>query len=541
MTENSHVRFADNTEKESRLLRYAGTARQGERMIHLNPKLKEKFAEAMKAVLPIVAIVLVLCLTIAPVSPSILLCFLVGAVMVIIGMMFFTLGAEMAMSPMGEKVGSYLTKSKKLWLIAGVAFILGVIVTIAEPDLQVLASQVPSVPNMTLILAVSLGVGLFLVVALLRILLGIPLRPLLIFCYGLVFVLVCFVPEEFRSIAFDAGGVTTGPMTVPFIMALGVGIASIRSDSSASDDSFGLVALCSVGPVIAVMILGIIYSPESSDYALSAIPEIGDSVELTKLFLEEIPEYLREIAMSMLPVVLFFGVFEVLALRITGRTLTKILVGLVYTYVGLVLFLTGANVGFMPAGSYLGQVIAGQSYRWLLIPLGALIGYFIVKAEPAVYVLNHQVEEITNGAISAESMGRSLSAGVAVSTAIAMLRALTGIPILYFLIPGYAVAIILSFIVPNIFTAVAFDSGGVASGPMTATFLLSLSQGACYAVGGDLVSDAFGVVAMVAMTPLITIQIQGLVYKIKLGRGKAGESVVYDGLEAYAEDAIIEL
>ncbi|MCD8119591.1 MAG: DUF1538 domain-containing protein [Lachnospiraceae bacterium] len=510
-------------------------------MIHLNPKLKEKFAEAMKAVLPIVAIVLVLCLTIAPVSPSILLCFLVGAVMVIIGMMFFTLGAEMAMSPMGEKVGSYLTKSKKLWLIAGVAFILGVIVTIAEPDLQVLASQVPSVPNMTLILAVSLGVGLFLVVALLRILLGIPLRPLLIFCYGLVFVLVCFVPEEFRSIAFDAGGVTTGPMTVPFIMALGVGIASIRSDSSASDDSFGLVALCSVGPVIAVMILGIIYSPESSDYALSAIPEIGDSVELTKLFLEEIPEYLREIAMSMLPVVLFFGVFEVLALRITGRTLTKILVGLVYTYVGLVLFLTGANVGFMPAGSYLGQVIAGQSYRWLLIPLGALIGYFIVKAEPAVYVLNHQVEEITNGAISAESMGRSLSAGVAVSTAIAMLRALTGIPILYFLIPGYAVAIILSFIVPNIFTAVAFDSGGVASGPMTATFLLSLSQGACYAVGGDLVSDAFGVVAMVAMTPLITIQIQGLVYKIKLGRGKAGESVVYDGLEAYAEDAIIEL
>ncbi|MCD8130739.1 MAG: DUF1538 domain-containing protein [Lachnospiraceae bacterium] len=510
-------------------------------MIHINPKLKEKFAEATDAVLPIVAIVLVLCLTIAPVSPSVLLCFLVGAVMVIIGMMFFTLGAEMAMTPMGEKVGSYLTKSKKLWLIVGVAFLLGVIVTIAEPDLQVLASQVPSVPNMTLILAVSLGVGLFLVVALLRILFGIPLRPLLIFCYGLVFVLSYFVPEEFRAIAFDAGGVTTGPMTVPFIMALGVGIASIRSDRGASDDSFGLVALCSVGPVIAVMILGILYSPESSDYTLSAVPVIADSVELTKLFLIEIPTYIKEIAMSMLPVVLFFGVFEILALHLSGRTLKKILVGLVYTYIGLVLFLTGANVGFMPAGSYLGQVMAGQSYRYLLIPIGALIGYFIVKAEPAVYVLNHQVEEITNGAISAESMGRSLSLGIAVSTAIAMLRALTGIPILYFLIPGYALAIILSFIVPNIFTAVAFDSGGVASGPMTATFLLSLSQGACYAVGGNLVTDAFGVVAMVAMTPLITIQIQGLVYKIRLNRGKTGEMFAYDGLAAYADDAIIEL
>ncbi len=514
---------------------------EGVFMIHFNPKLEEKLAEAVKAVLPIAAIVLVLCLTIAPVSPSVLLCFLVGAVMVIIGMMFFTLGAEMAMTPMGEKVGSYLTKSKKLWLIAGVAFLLGIIVTVAEPDLQVLASQVPSVPNMTLILAVSLGVGLFLVVALLRILLGIPLRPLLIFCYGLVFVLSCFVPEEFRAIAFDAGGVTTGPMTVPFIMALGVGIASIRSDRGASDDSFGLVALCSVGPVIAVMILGIIYSPKSSDYALSAIPEVSDSVELTTLFLKEIPVYIREMTMSMLPVVLFFGAFNLLALKITGRTLKKILVGLVYTYVGLVLFLTGANVGFMPAGSYLGQVIAGQSHRFLLIPIGALIGYFIVKAEPAVYVLNHQVEEITNGAISAESMGRSLSLGMAVSVAIAMLRALTGIPILYFLIPGYALAIILSFIVPQIFTAVAFDSGGVASGPMTATFLLSLSQGACYAVGGNLVSDAFGVVAMVAMTPLITIQIQGLIYKIRLECEKTGETFAYDGLEMYADDAIIEL
>ena len=502
----------------------------------LNPKLQKKFEEAFVAVMPVVAILLILSFTAAPMSPSVLISFLLGALMVMVGMMFFTLGAEMSMTPMGEMVGAKMTQSKKLWFILLLSFVLGVIITISEPDLQVLASLVPSIPNTVLIYAVALGVGLFLLVAVLRVLLKIPLHLLLVGLYILVFVLVFFVPESFRAVAFDSGGVTTGPMTVPFIMALGVGISAIRNDESAADDSFGLVALCSVGPILAVLILGMIYHPTESSVAITEMSEVADSVELWHMFTHALPEYMGEIAVSLLPIILFFGLFQVFSLRLSGRSLGKIVIGLIYTYIGLVLFLTGANVGFMPAGSYLGGVLAGTSYRYLLIPIGALIGFFIVKAEPAVYVLNRQVEEITDGAISARAMGISLSLGVALSVALAMVRVLTGIPILYFLIPGYAIAVGLSFFVPKIFTAIAFDSGGVASGPMTATFLLPLAQGACAAVGGDLAADAFGVVAMVAMTPLITIQILGVVSRIKNRK-----HVVAPVAEAYDDDTIIEL
>ena len=507
-------------------------------MKRLNPKMQEKMKEALTAVMPIVAIVLVLCFSLAPVSPSILLAFLFGALFVMVGMMFFTLGAETAMTPIGEKVGAAMTRTKNVPIIILLAFVLGVIITISEPDLQVLAELIPSIPNMTLILAVAVGVGLFLVVAILRMLLSIPLPRLLTVFYIIAFGLMFLVPADFRAIAFDSGGVTTGPMTVPFIMALGVGIAAIRNDRHAADDSFGLVALCSIGPILAVLVLGMIYSPSESDLSnvVSNIV-IEDTVELWQMFAYELPAYMGEIAVSLLPIVVFFGLFQIISLRLSGRNLVKIIIGLIYTYIGLVLFLTGANVGFMPAGSYLGSVMAGESYRYLLIPIGALIGFFIVKAEPAVYVLNHQVEEITDGAISARAMGISLSVGVAVSVALAMTRVLTGLPILYFLIPGYAVAIGLSFVVPKIFTAIAFDSGGVASGPMTATFLLPLAQGACMAVGGNLVADAFGVVAMVAMTPLITIQVLGLITMIKNRRREQVETPVFD----LADNAIIEL
>ena len=502
-----------------------------------NPKLYEKWKEALAAVLPVAGIVLLLSFSIAPMSLSILVCFFLGALLVMAGMMFFTLGAEMSMTPMGEKVGARMTQSKKIWVIVLLAFALGMMITVSEPDLQVLANQVPSIPNMTLILAVAIGVGLFLVLALLRMLFAISLSRLLVFCYVLVFVLAFLVPADFRAVAFDSGGVTTGPMTVPFIMALGVGIAAIRTDRRAADDSFGLVALCSIGPILAVLILGMVYHPDQADYAMAEIPQVSDSIALWKLFVHALPAYMGEIAVSLLPILVFFGLFQVFPLRLSRRRLGKLLIGLAYTYVGLVLFLTGANVGFMPTGSYLGSVLASGVFRYLLIPVGAVMGYFIVRAEPAVYVLNHQVEEITDGLISARAMGNALSLGVAVSVGLAMTRVLTGIPVLYFLIPGYAIAIGISFFVPKIFTAIAFDSGGVASGPMTATFLLPLAQGACVAVGGNLVSDAFGVVAMVAMTPLITIQIMGLIHKLKQPRATA----VPSALAELDDNAIIEL
>lgn len=509
----------------------------------LQSKFKEKLTETLKAVFPILAIVLILCFSIAPIPPSILMTFLVGAVLLIVGMLFFNVGVEMSMTPIGERVGSIMTKSKNVFIVILISFIMGFIITISEPDLQVLAEQVPSVPNLTLILAVALGVGGFLIVALLRMLFGIALGHLLIIFYGIVFALTLFVPGDFLAVAFDSGGVTTGPMTVPFIMSFGIGISAIRSDRYAEEDSFGLIALCSIGPILAVLILGMIFNPESAEQVSDAIPVINDTVELWSLFAQGFPTYIEEIAISLLPIVVFYGIFQLISKDANKRTLTKIIIGLFYTYIGLVLFLTGVNVGFMPAGNYLGQTMAGLPFAWIIVPIGMIIGYFIVLAEPAVFVLTKQVEELTSGAISAKAMGLSLSIGVATSVGLAMIRVLTGISILWFLVPGYLVALVLTFLVPKIFTAIAFDSGGVASGPMTATFLLPFAMGACEALGGNIITDAFGIVAMVAMTPLITIQIMGVVFKVKeskLHKEMAMQTPVHTQ-DAYDDMEIIEL
>ncbi len=397
-------------------------------------KLKEKLTESLNAVLPIIGVVLILSFSIAPISSSILLCFLMGAAMIVVGTMFFTLGAEMSMTPMGERVGTAVTKTKNIIFVVILGFILGFIITVSEPDLQVLAQQVPSIPNITLILFVAVGVGIFLVIALLRMLFRISLPAMLIIFYIVVFTITFFVPKSFIAVAFDSGGVTTGPMTVPFIMALGVGISAVRTDKHASDDSFGLVSLCSIGPIMAVLILGIIFKPSDSLYTPPVIPEIENSIRLLdNLFKVGFPSYIKEIAISLLPIILFFAVFQLAVLKLSRRNLKKIIIGLIYTYVGLVFFLTGANVGFIPAGNYLGQVMASLDYNFIIIPVGMIIGFFIVRAEPAVYVLNKQVEEITDGAIPARAMGISLSLGVATSVGIAMLRVLTGIPIIYFL------------------------------------------------------------------------------------------------------------
>ena len=495
--------------------------------------LGEKVREALASVLPITAIVLVLCFTLSPVPVDILMAFLVGAVLLIIGMGFFTLGAEAAMTPIGEHVGSRMAASRKLWVVVSVSFLIGVVVTVSEPDLQVLAQQVPGIPNGLLIGAVAVGVGAFLVAALLRILFQVPLQWMLMVSYAAVFALAAFVPGDFLAVAFDSGGVTTGPMTVPFIMALGLGVSSIRSDENAAQDSFGLVSLCSVGPILAVLILALC-CPASGTYIPVPLPEAADSRALGVLFLHAFPEYAWEVLKCLAPIAAFFAVFQIFFLRINRRKVLKIVIGILYTYVGLAVFLTGVNVGFLPAGSYLGRQIANlDGFSWLLAPIGMLMGWFIVQAEPAVHVLNRQVEEITAGAIPGAAMSVSLSLGVAVSIGLAMTRVLTGISIFWFLVPGYLAAAVLSFFVPKIFTSIAFDSGGVASGPMTATFLLPFAQGACEAMGGNVVTDAFGVVAMVAMTPLLTIQVLGLAYQWRMK--KSGEAA------AAEDEEIIEL
>lgn len=510
--------------------------------------LREKISESLSSVLPVSAIVLLLLVTFFPVTAEMLLSFVIGAVLLILGMSLFTLGAETAMTPMGEYVGAKMTSTRKVWVIVLVSFIVGVMITISEPDLTVLANQLTSIDNYALILSVALGVGIMLVIALLRILFRIRLKYLLIGFYLVVFILAIFIPRNFLAVSFDSGGVTTGPMTVPFIMALGVGVASIRSDDG-SNDSFGLVALCSVGPILAVMILGLITGGGEAEPSVYDAPALQNSRDIVLTFVEALPHYMKEVAIAVGPIVVFFLIFRALNGDAKAGGLGKVLVGVVYTYIGLVIFLTGVNVGFMPIGNYLGGAIADTDLKWIIVPLGMLIGYFIVAAEPAVHVLTKQVENETAGAIPGKMLSLALSFGVAISVGIAMLRVLLQIPILYVLVPGYAIALILAFFVPDIFTSIAFDSGGVASGPMTATFLLPFAVGACTAVGGNIVEDAFGVVAMVAMTPLIAIQILGLVFKIKQSRAKPmamededviEEPIVTDNTTPVTEDDIIE-
>nr|MBQ4320060.1 DUF1538 domain-containing protein [Clostridia bacterium] len=504
----------------------------------MNPKLKEKTLESLAAVLPITAIVFLISIFFVPMDLGTVAMFLVGASMLIIGMGFFQLGAEMSMTPIGEGIGVQISKTSRMIFILLISFVMGVIITISEPDLQVLAEQVPSVPNMTLILTVAVGVGIFLAMGIARILLKVDLSILLIVLYILLIGASFLVPREFLAVAFDSGGVTTGPMTVPFIMALGVGISSVRSDKNAAGDSFGLVALSSVGPIIAVLILGCFFRPTEAEYSLGHVAEVYTTKDVTMAFVRELPDYLKEVFISVFPILLVFALFQLFFRRYHRGQIKRIIVGFIYTLLGLVLFLCGVNVGFAPVGSFIGEELASLSYKWILIPIGALIGYYIVKAEPAIQVLNHQVESVTNGSISVKTMNRCMSIGVSVSVALAMVKVLFGIPIQWIVIPGYVIALVMSRIVPKIFVGIAFDSGGVASGPMTTTFLLPLSIGVCEAVGGNLMTDAFGVVALVALTPLIAIQIMGILYIIKTRRTE--KTAVKDTAAAFNPDEIIE-
>lgn len=498
--------------------------------------LLEKLKEAAASVLPISLIVLTICFVLVPVDTGLMLSFVLATAMLILGMGLFTLGAEMSMSKIGNYMGAKLTKSRRLGLILIVSFLLGVAITVAEPDLQVLAANVPEIDKTVLILTVSVGVGIFLMLCMMRILFGISLRLLLIMFYVLVFLAAFLSDQGILAVAFDSGGVTTGPMTVPFIMALGVGVASIRSDENAKADSFGLVGLCSIGPIASVLLLGAIYKTQPAQVESETAAAITNTVALGRDYLHAFPEYLKEVTLALLPIVVFFLIFQIVSLRLRKLPFLRVMVGILYTYAGLVLFLTGVNVGFSPVGYALGAALTEGWKLWLLIPLAMLMGWFIINAEPAVHILNRQVEDLSAGAISARAMGMSLSIAVSAAGGLAMLRVITGVSIMYFLVPGYFIALALSFFVPRTFTAIAFDSGGVASGPLTATFMLPFAMGACEALGGNVMTDAFGLVALVAMMPLITVQVMGAIYVIKSRRTEKEPA-----LPDFGDNEIIEL
>ena len=474
--------------------------------------LTEKFKESAISVLPVAVLVLILNLTpLIDLSAKEVVVFLISALFLIIGIGMFNLGADLAMTPMGEQIGAGLSKSRSIKLLLSVSFLMGLLITVAEPDLSVLAAQVSEVINGTLlIVCVGIGVGLFLLLSVLKIIFKKPLSSMLIFFYMMLFAFSALViingNEDFLALAFDSGGVTTGPITVPFIMALGVGIATAIGGKNANENSFGLIAMCSIGPILAVMILGINISGEIS-YTL---PDYRIESQLGSALPQTVYHTTTEVLMALGLIVAFFIVLQIFCLKLPKKKLIRITIGIVYTFIGLVLFLTAVTVGFMPIGYKIGTQLA-EGISPLLVGFGFILGMVVVLAEPAVQILNKQVEDITDGTVSRKSMMIALSVGVGISIALSMLRIILGFNILYYVIPGYLISLGLSFFVPGLYTAIAFDSGGVASGPLTSGFILPLSIGACYALRGEsqIMSCAFGIVAMVAMTPLITIQLLG--------------------------------
>ncbi len=472
----------------------------------------KKIKESLISVLPVVVILLLLNLTpLVNFSAKEVIVFVLSAVFLIFGIALFNLGADLAMTPMGEHIGAGLSKTKKISLLLSVCFLMGLLITVAEPDLTVLATQVKDVINSTtLIIAVGVGVGIFLLLSVLKIIFRKPLSSLLIFFYMLLFAFAALVIAngniEFLALAFDSGGVTTGPITVPFIMALGVGIAATLGGNNVGENSFGLIAMCSVGPVLAVIALGITANGE----ILYTIPNYSVDAYLGDALLHKILDVIKEVGIALGLIVVFFAVLQIFCLKLPLSQLRRIAFGIFYTFAGLVVFLTAVSVGFMPIGYKLGVELA-NNHPLIITVFAFILGMVVVLAEPAVQVLNKQVEDITDGMVSKRSMMIALSVGVGISICLSVIRIIFDFNILYYLIPGYFVALGLSFFVPGIYTAIAFDSGGVASGPLTSSFILPFAVGACYVLQGEakIMSDAFGVVAMVAMTPLITIQILG--------------------------------
>ena len=490
--------------------------------------LLAKCKETVVSVVPIMVIVLILHLTVSPLPSTILIEFLIGGVLLIIGLSIFLLGTDIGMIPVGQHVGSALTKKKNLFLMLGVGFLIGFVITIAEPGVQVFATQVTgvdsSIPRTPLIVMIPVGVGLFIALGFARIVFQISMKWLLTGALSIIFLCAAFVSPEFVGIAFDAGGATTGPLTVPFIMALGLGVASVKKHENAGkgqDDSFGLVGITALGPIVAVLAMGLISGGGNGEATAAA--EAAATVEYSVLghFLQILPEVTLDVAMAFGPLAVMFIIFQVTLLHMPRQQIRRTILGVIYTIIGLVIFLTGVNGGFMSAGQVMGAGIANSlDNSWWLVPVGLLFGAVVVCAEPSVWVLTSQVEEVSGGHIRRPVLLITLAIGVAIAVALSMTRVITGLSIWWYLIPGYALALGMTFFCPPLFTAIAFDSGGVATGPMSSTFILSFTLGASIALGGNPVMDAFGVVAMIAMIPLIAIQSLGLIYRRKQAKMK---------------------
>lgn len=486
--------------------------------------LLNKFKESIISILPITLIVFILGLTVTPLPIETLIQFTIACLFLVVGMSLFTLGADTAMVPIGQHMGSYLSKKNKPWLMIVSCLVLGTIVTIAEPDLTVLANQFSGVNNWVFIITVGIGVGLFLILGLLRILFKWKFNIIMTVSYAIIFLLILFIDQEVIPISFDAGGVTTGPISVPLIMAFGAGLAIVRG-SKAKEDSFGMIGFASAGPIIAVMLI----------MWILGVHDASPAVMENYTFLEAIPIYMKNVAIILCPIAFFFILFQIFALKLPKGQIFKIIMGLVYTYIGIVIFLVGVNVGFLPVGRELGSALATGAIEWL-IPVCGIIGFSMAMVEPAVQVLSKQIGDITDGLIKRRTMLICIAIGVAIALILCGIRLLTHISILWILVPTYAVAITLSFVAPPLFVGIAFDSGGVATGSMATTFALPLMIGICTQLGGNVMMEAFGTLAFCAIAPILVVLIFGVIYKIGIKRVRAKDAT----LETRKSSEIIE-
>ena len=467
--------------------------------------------ESIFSIIPITVLIMVISFFVGIEKLSIL-AFILSALFLTIGFAFFTFGAELSMVTIGNNIGSSLIKNKKIYKVLLIGLIIGFVITIAEPDLIVLSSQLTAIPSYIIIALISLGVGIFLMIALFRIIKNININKVLLIGYGIVLLLLIFVPKAFASISFDAGGVTTGPMSVPFIVALGLGFARLSRNRKGGNDNFGLVGIASIGPIIMIMILGLFFNL-NSQYDMSNFTFHGS------LFQEFMSASISKFTIScvaLAPILFVFIIFELRNDTIDNYGIRRVVLGLICTLLGLTIFLTGVEVGFIKMGFAIGKIFTEKNMHCLLIIVGMIIGYLIVKAEPAVKVLVEEVSSLTEGSISKKMINFCLSLGVCFAVGISLIRVFTGISILYFVVPGYILALVLAYLTPDIFTAIAFDSGGAASGPLTTSFLLPILIGATSTFGGNILTDAFGIVGLVSLSPLIMIQLVGLIYGRKI-------------------------
>ena len=480
-------------------------------------EILEEIKKSCFSVLPIYLLVMFLLLIrVISLTGLEILSFSLATIFVIIGISLFNYGAEHAMTPIGKRVGKGLTKQGKIWLLILVVFLFGFVITVAEPDLSVLALQTESVfPKTVLIVAIGVSVGFFLLLAILKILKKINLIRLLSVLYMIGFAMMALLAyqgkENMIALCFDSGGVTTGPMTVPFLMALGAGVASVLAQKSEKDASFGFIAFSSIGPVIAMLIMSLFAKSELT-YELA-------NYELDSNFFLSYLKYLWEktlsVGLSIALLLICFLIVDFLFLKIDQKKLLKLLGGLAFAYVGLVIFLAAVDAVYMGVGFKIGTELATSNVAVIII-IAFVIGALTVLAEPAIKILITQVEEMTNGLIKKRSMLIALAIGVGCAISLALIRIVFKFSILYIVIPGYILCFILAFFIPKIYTAIAFDAGGVASGPLTSSFILPIALGLCASLNSvnDILSYGFGIVSLVALSPLISIELLGVISNV---------------------------